>query len=377
MATKPGSSFTLATNANYSVGERVGSPTKIAPPDAANGFIPGEGVTAEDLNYCLAILGDWSVWLLAGSALAGQDRHLVETDAAGQTAIAGLVLGGTSAGFFPLAVIANTGAPSAAATFANNGAGFAIQASAGGASAAVRATATGSGAGVEAQVVGGTGPAVKATRPAAAGPALSAEKSGSGAPARGSVYLEPEEIADQPTTTTDGDVWKIRRGGSVRGALQYYDDDGGPGGAGGGVQSVWSTSGGHGHAWFQEDTPQDNDTTTYAIALTGVINAGDSPGQPAGEYIVSVYAEVEAREAGAEIGLFLREDAGGTSIAGVVHETFADVGNFNEKAVTLRAKVTLGAGGPQAYSLMFRADINGLEVRVSRSNMRFEGAYEV
>jgi hypothetical protein len=47
MATKPTTTFTLATNTNYSVGPFAGSATKVVPADIPNGFTPGQGVQPE------------------------------------------------------------------------------------------------------------------------------------------------------------------------------------------------------------------------------------------------------------------------------------------------------------------------------------------
>lgn len=59
---KPGSVISIATNANYSTGDRVGSPTKIAIIDVPNGFVPGTPVTSEQINFALNLAGQWQVY---------------------------------------------------------------------------------------------------------------------------------------------------------------------------------------------------------------------------------------------------------------------------------------------------------------------------
>lgn len=87
MATKPGGFFTFSTNLNFSVGPAIGQPTKVAIPIPADGFTPGEDTIPEYLNFYMAVLGDYTVWLEAGSFAGAADAHLVETDANGDTSI--------------------------------------------------------------------------------------------------------------------------------------------------------------------------------------------------------------------------------------------------------------------------------------------------
>lgn len=160
---KPVTSFTFATNTNYSVGPFNGSPTKVVPGDTANGFVPGDGIPAAWNNYLFAITGDWSVWLLAGSYDPDEDAHLVETDSDGYASLAQLTVGGTAASLQALIVTQNTGAQSAAALVSNTGTGFGLAASAVSTLAAIRGTNTGTGAGVEGLALGTNNVGVKGT----------------------------------------------------------------------------------------------------------------------------------------------------------------------------------------------------------------------
>jgi hypothetical protein len=163
MATKPLTSFTFATNANYSVGPESGNPSKVVPGDTANGFVPGDGVPAAWNNYLFNITGGWSVWLLAGTYDPDEDAHLVETDSDGFASLAQLTLGGTAAALQALIVTQNTGAQSAAGVFSNTGTGFALTGTASSTVAGIRGTNTGTGAGVEGVALGTDNHGVKGT----------------------------------------------------------------------------------------------------------------------------------------------------------------------------------------------------------------------
>ncbi len=94
MASKPGTSFTWATNANFSSGPAAGNPTKIFSPTPADGSIPGNAVLAEYYNYLFNATGQWiSDWLVLGSSSGAEDAHIVETDSFGATGLAFLEVG--------------------------------------------------------------------------------------------------------------------------------------------------------------------------------------------------------------------------------------------------------------------------------------------
>ena len=94
MASKPGATFTYATNLNYSTGPASGSLTKISDPAPANGVIPGDPVIAEYFNYQINACGQWITdWLAFGSPAGAEDAHLVETDTFGATKTAFLQVG--------------------------------------------------------------------------------------------------------------------------------------------------------------------------------------------------------------------------------------------------------------------------------------------
>lgn len=95
MPTKPLSTFTFATDANFSSGPATGNPVKVTPTGAAQGYVPGDGIESETVNYLFNICGQWVTdWLAQGSNAADQDAHLVETDANGRISTALLTVGG-------------------------------------------------------------------------------------------------------------------------------------------------------------------------------------------------------------------------------------------------------------------------------------------
>lgn len=155
MPTKPATTFTLATNTNYSVGPFAGSACKVAPADVPNGLTPGQGVQSEALNYCLHWTGEWITdWLSLGSSAAGIDAHIVETDSTGEAKLSSARLGATAAAQRALYVDANSGALSTAVELVNTFGGYCLLATVTGASAAVRAVGSGSGAAVQAVSLG-------------------------------------------------------------------------------------------------------------------------------------------------------------------------------------------------------------------------------
>jgi hypothetical protein len=113
MATKPGASFSWATDANFSSGPASGNPTKVASPTPAQGSIPGQAVLAEYYNQLFNITGQWvSDWLVNGSPAGAEDAHLVETDSFGATKVAFLQVGSGVTSADRIVQVFNAGAAS-------------------------------------------------------------------------------------------------------------------------------------------------------------------------------------------------------------------------------------------------------------------------
>ena len=178
MATKPTTTFTLATNTNYSVGPLAGFATKVVPADIPNGFTPGQGVQPEPVNYCLHYTGKWITdWLDLGSSAADLDAHIVETDGTGEAKIASARIGATASAARALYADANSGASSATAEVVNTFGGYALLASTALASAAIRAVQSGTADAIQAVSIG-SGSAVDASCSGSAPSVLAASTGG-------------------------------------------------------------------------------------------------------------------------------------------------------------------------------------------------------
>lgn len=411
MATKPGATFTIATNLNYTAGDRIGSPTKIAAPDIPNGSTPGTDATPEMHNYMNSISGAWGVWLLAGDFAPILAAHVVEADSSGQVGIASLNVGGTASGDLALVVQQNTGADSAAATISNSSvAGFGLIVSAAGALATIRATQTGGGycfetnnlgtnsgggkftgrgsaEGVKA-VAGPTGSGLIAERDAAGGPAVECTQDGGGVPVRGILFVEP---TNDPSAPVDGDVWKaVGTTGFGRGALKFRDDDGGVGGGSAGDLKVWASPGGRGFESAESlgDTTESVSTITDKLTLT-LDNVG-SPGHPDGDYIIEFYCAIRIGAGGVPLTVS-GASPGPYAIAGTIAEVefhgpsglltnlpfeidFRNLGQ--NKPVSFSTKVAF-SGGPSVFTIKFRSQTGGGEgVTIADARIIARGTYD-
>jgi hypothetical protein len=86
MAVKPLAALAHATDANYSSGPANGFPTKVVIPSTGQGFVPGDDIIPEYLNFILNQLDSWTDWMFDGSSAGAADAHVLETDANGDTA---------------------------------------------------------------------------------------------------------------------------------------------------------------------------------------------------------------------------------------------------------------------------------------------------
>lgn len=205
MATKPTVSFTFATDATVTGGPANGFPLKIVSPAPAAGFVPGDAIVAEYVNYYVNNLGGWSVWLLAGSDAPDLDAHLVETDASGYGSLAQLTLGGTPSALQSLVVTQNTGAQSSSIYADNTGTGSAMVGFALAAVATIKGTNTGTGPGVEGLATGTNNVGVKGTgQGTAAGGQFVGGATGPGATATGGATGDHGLVATGTGTGTYG-----------------------------------------------------------------------------------------------------------------------------------------------------------------------------
>ncbi len=133
----------IATNANFSAGPDIGTPTKVGITGAqqADGFLPGQKLPGQNFNSIENINFQWNDWVDAGTPAADLDDHIVETDATGETAVAALTVGGTAFGSQGLTVSGNAAGP--AVGISNTNGNFGLTCSSDGALAAGNFTQTG------------------------------------------------------------------------------------------------------------------------------------------------------------------------------------------------------------------------------------------
>lgn len=415
MATKPATVFVHATDANFGSGPATGFPTKIVVPSPAQGFIPGTGVSAEQVNWLFNNLGTWLTdWISQGSSGKGLDAHIVETTALGQANLAALDVGGTASGTFALFLTENSGATSITALINNGSGGIAADLFANGVSPALRVTNFGSGRGVEvvsasglagffdsggtdygveaiggnaggsgvlalgvlagngADIFGGpTGTGALIRSFAAGGPAVAAEQDGGGIPVRGRVFIEPTA---EPSGALDGDLWK-RSGvaGFGRGGLEWQDNDGSPGGGAPGKQRAWSTENGLGFGYSASEPDSTEGAAILTTKTTLTIGIAFSPGDPDGEYLVEFQCAVRL---GAGAAVATRAEVvmdGPAGFSDTFEIDFAALGQ--RKPVSTFVKSTL-SGGPNVYSIKFRTLSAGNDVICSDARIVARGAYE-
>lgn len=415
MATKPTQTFTFATDANFTSGPATGNPTKVTPPAPAQGFVPGDAIAAEYVNFHTNIMGQWiDQWLIAGSSTAGLDAHLVETNANGNTAIAGAAFGATASTFIPLLALDNAGNGFTAAiahlnggqalfTFSNNtGPTFSannsgtgdgaliqsvnangVQASGGNISpgvlafggaaggAGLQGIGSGIGAGVEGQG-GPNGPGVSGFVFAAGGPALQGVYlSSPAAPLRGMIHMTPVAL---PAAPVDGDFWK-RPGasGAGRGGLEWYDNDGAPTGGGGGKQRAWSTENGLGYTFAESAGTSSENAATVTTKVTATLGFSASPGDPPGRYIVEWHARISLAAGAvtttrAEVTF---SHPGGTEVYEI------DFAATNQrKPVGGFIEYQLPVAGVATFQIQFRTLSAGNTVNIDSARIVARGAYE-
>lgn len=191
MATKPSSTPEIwASNALYTTGPFIGLSSKVvpAPAIAAEGHRPGAAfpTPAEYENSQQNLITTWiKNWLSLGSSAGAADAHVVETNAAGRTAVTGLTVNDpvdeTAVSITSVATAANMGLLVSCTT-----GGTAVATSIGNAGAINYLAGTGSGAGAEGVRVAmtgtpntGTGYRVNADA-ATAAPGVRIEHQGSG-----------------------------------------------------------------------------------------------------------------------------------------------------------------------------------------------------
>jgi len=414
MPTKPATTYTFATDALFGSGPAVGLPTKIVPGSLSQGFIPGNGINSEWVNYLFDLTGTWITdWIALGTSSADLDAHVVETDADGKAAIAALALGFTASADEPLRVSSNSSFATYAARISSFGSGFGLLAESGSSDAAILADNSGTGPGVEAAAAAGdggvftgggsgrgldaeggatggggrftgngaahgleayatgTGSALVAERQVGGGPAGRFEIAGAGTVQRGTLWLEPQNA---PAVDVDGDIWKQTGfAGFGRGGLEWTDDDGAPGGGAAGKQRAWSTSAGLG---FEFDEDLGDTTESAGVNVTKVslgLDSAGSPGHPQGQYWIDFKASVRLGGGAATTTRAIIDVFGPGGLIESHTQEFETLGD--DCIFSTFIQVTLGAG-IQTYSIRFRTNTPGDDVIMSKARIRALGAFE-
>lgn len=406
MPTKPSTTFTFATNANYTVGPFIGSATKVIPGDIPNGFVPATGVVAEHANYMHHWSGAWITdWLDQGSSANDVDAHIVETNSQGRASVAAATIGNSVSPNIALTVWENSGAPSftiyarndsgnngiysyvnggtgvpitcvqsggtgAGGSFTTTTNGNAIQTEANGTGHGAALLANGSGHGAYC-VADGTGSGVKASRVPTAGPAGEFVQDGGATPVRGIIHCEPTAA---PSAPVEGDLYiKGGAAGFGRGGIYEYDDDGASGGGSGGWQKAWTTAGGHGYLYASDEGDDTESAGVLTTKLTVNLDSSGSPGNGQGKYLVNMCCNVRL--------------AGGAAVATRAWVEFHDDGGvFDEvemdfaalgqrKTISTIREVTLGVP-VVPLTIKFKTMTAGNGVIISRARISAQGAHE-
>lgn len=99
MATKPViTPFVWATDVNFTTGPAplIGTPTKLTTPSATidEGWVADQTPPVQWFNFNFNHTTQWTNWVSFGSSAGAADAHIVETDGAGISRLAGLEVGG-------------------------------------------------------------------------------------------------------------------------------------------------------------------------------------------------------------------------------------------------------------------------------------------
>lgn len=386
----------------YTSGDRIGDPTRLSIPDLTNGYTPGVTIEPESFNFYVggSIL-DWQTnWLALGSALAGLDAHIVETNADGLSLIASADFGGTS--------YTNTGVGAAVSITANTGAGTDSRAllvnaadgigveivNSSSTNPALRVTNDLSGGGLPLQVQalsGGQVATFKALINDADGVDIDSRGTakyglrvrsaddgfqplildylGATTPTRGAISMPDRGRPSSPATS---DLWLAKGvSGLSRGGLEWEDVSGLPG-LSKGTQRAWSSNGGLGYAHGESTGESSESVGTPTLKATVTLDSAGTTGTaPDGDYIVEWSAIVRPDDGGVPNIVVTVAGPGGFT------ETFVMVcaGNGLRVPVNFKKKFAF-TGGPDTWTLHFSTATGGQNVKIEEASITVRGAYE-
>ena len=420
MPTKPSTTFTFATDANFSSGPANGFPTKIVPGSPTQGFIPGTGINAEWVNYLFHHTGEWITdWLDLGTSSPDVDAHIVETSSGGRVSGASGNFGSTASVEPALYVENNTGAIIDVASFVQNGAGTAVFINSNQISLRARTSDDGfacldiASAGLNSpgmvieggslndsqaiQATGGVGATevIKLTGQGGTGRGIFSDTSagdGGGAlfrvdnsslhsiiemdivgsnPFRGAL-LFPEQ--EEPISPTVGDMWKTASLTNVnRGWLEYWDDNGAVGGGGEGKLRLWATPGGAGYFYTASEGDSASTSTTYATKLNLVLDATDEQSSGPGRYIVEMTCQIRPNNASLPRAKVRWRDPASATI-NEVEINFDQDGQ--DKPVSFFTEYDWDGISADTFDIQFATQTVGQEVIISKVRLVARGAYD-
>ena len=348
MPTKPVlTPFVFATDVNYTTGPAllIGTSTKIAMPVAERdeGWKANQVPPAQWSNHNFNHVTQWTNWVALGGAVPGEAASVLECDANGLLTLTQMIAGGHSTSVLTMTLTPPAGGSGSTLDVTPPAAGVGILASGSTSLASARCINTGAGEALEAlalgtgialDVSGSSTAAVPAVRVDTGTDAIGVDVDGNGgtvtlglrvtcddgapaqfiktnaglhptvfisghaAPARANLALSNQ--AD-PSIALAGDVWIGHGTDSFgRGLLKYRVNDGVDGGGAVGVQTVWSTTNGHGYKDAESLGVSNESAGTFATKVTLAIDTGETtPGKPAGVWLIGFACEVFLAAGGA------------------------------------------------------------------------------
>lgn len=416
MPTKPATTYVFATDANFGSGPASGFPTKLIPGAPAQGFIPGDGINAEWVNYLFNVTGQWVTdWLDGGTSAPDLDAHIVETDSGGEASIAGLNLGGTVSADLPLDIASNSGAnvnsvhvdhsntnpavfvesddgigvdvqvdtDNEAARFINFGDGDGVIVLCDGAADAdgliviagglggdgVSATASADGVGVN-SIADQAQAGIFVNDATAPEPVLSLSNGGA-SPVSGLLHLES---SSEPSAPGDDEFWKLAGfSGLQRGFLEYQDPNGADGGGGAGEMRVHASPGGYGASYGSSEGDTTEGAGVLATKLQLLADSGDEFTRGEGKYLAHFKCSVRL---GAGAALTTRAVVEfSTTTLGVFDSFEIDFAALGQRK-PVSSFVEIDLSGTENLVIQFRTLAGGNDVICDGARIAYMGSYD-
>lgn len=391
MATKPTAVFTFATDATFSSGPASGFATKIVPGSLAQGFVPGTGISAENVNYLMNIAGQWiNDWLEDGSSLGAENAHLLETNSTGFVKIAAVEIQSTTTTRDSLVVknpvgsarnaIAATGAVGDTAPIIDAihaGPHHAIR---GETAATTRSGVRGVNTSAAATVWGVTGEltntsalndgsaGVLGTGAGAAAGVKGIATNGYGviaesdttAPARAALRVVGQNA--EPTVRTGGDIIYD----TIEDKLKVDVNQGVAG-----MRQVWTTASGLLHAYDQSTGTSTDTSATFTMKCSVTIN----PEKSGSTLVLRAKGEIGCA-VGADIEIRIRDVTNVVTVEGnYVVTVFHDTNLANERYFVIENQYTMPSAASTTFELQFRTTAATVNAHISKASLELTGDY--